>query len=125
MSDVLNKILETLTEEQKKQLANDLLGSLTKEEEAVSQGSVNEDFTVNRQEEPKNRKTPVRFKKNQWTDEGEDKDLQTDYSKLERTPRKRKAPNKKTVECHVCGKSFSMNSNLVYGEFQRCNRCTR
>lgn len=84
-----------------------------------------EDFTMNRNlNSSKRGREPVKFKKNQWVDDGvEFSEIET--PKSERTPRNRKKPNKKTVECHVCGKEFQLNSNLVYGEFHRCNRCGR
>lgn len=101
----------------------------TNKEEVVSSNPravVKEDFTVVRDESLDQRKTPVKGRKNQWQDEGEFKDTEFDYQKFERmkTPRKRTKPNKKTVECHVCGKTFTMNENLIFGEYIRCNRCT-
>ena len=86
-------------------------------------GAVTEDFKVIRTETINdNRKTPVKFKKNEWEDTGELSDVET--PNFEKTPRKRSKPNKRNVECHVCGREISINENLIYGEFHRCNRCT-
>ena len=126
--DVIKALLDVMTPEQKAEL----LGKLQQQtetpkstEEAVSsnikRNTVTEDFKVVR-EQTASGKTPVKFKKNNWQDNGEFKDVET--PEVKRTPRKRNAPTKKKVECHVCGKEFTMNANLVYGEFIRCNRCT-
>lgn len=89
---------------------------------------VNEDFTVIRDDNSLDqRKSPVRAKNNQWTDTGEDRDPDFDPAKFERmgkAVRNREKSKKRTVECHVCGRDFQVNPNLVYGEFVRCNRCT-
>tara|TARA_R110000796_G_scaffold88809_7_gene191683 strand:+ start:249 stop:671 length:423 start_codon:yes stop_codon:yes gene_type:complete len=135
--DVLKALLDTLSQEQKESLVAKLIADVSepepeaKEEKhetqpASSPRRVNEDFTVNRNENESQRKTSVKFKKNSWVDTGEDRDLDFDYSEHDKrkTPRKRAKPRKQEVECHVCGKPFSINSNLVYGEFHRCNRCT-
>ena len=133
--DIVKTLLESLTEEQKASLVSGLMKELVTEtttkqgEETVSSPTrqeVAEDFTVNRQNH-KNRKIPVKAKKNQWVDDGTfANDTDFDYQKFEKmkTPRKRGQPKKKTVECHVCGKSFSLNANLIHGEYIRCNRCT-
>ena len=125
--DIVKALLESLTPEQKAKLIAGLAETKT-EGEAVSpkkEEGVNEDFTVTRPNLENNRKSPVKFRKNSWQDTGEEKDID-DYEKMSqsRTPRRRGKPKKRNVECHVCGKSFSVNENLVYGEFVRCNRCT-
>lgn len=74
-----------------------------------------------------NRKTEVRAKQNKWRDNGEARDPNfnpEDFERIGRTPRTRQAPKKMELECHVCGKTFSVDKNLVYGEYVRCNRCT-
>jgi hypothetical protein len=129
MSDILKALLDTLTEDQKRDLIQSLTDTVTEKsvettEETVSsknRGNVHEDFTVHR-ESTNNRKTPVKFKKNKWVDTGELSEVET--PNFEKTPRKRGQPNKKQVECHVCGKKFAIHSSLVYGEYQRCNKCT-
>ena len=133
--DIVKALLESLTEEQKANLVSGLMKELVtetpteKSEETVSsnpQAEVGEDFTVTRTPQT-NRKSAVRARKNQWVDNGDiANDTDFDYEKFEKmkTPRKRSQPSKKKVECHVCGKTFAMNSNLIYGEFVRCNKCT-
>ena len=134
--DIIQKLLESLTPDQKANLIDSLLSSNVKsdepetKEESVSskpQTKVNEDFTVTRDNELSRGKTPVRARRNQWVDDGEDRDPDFDpvkFEKMGRTARNRGKAKKKNVECHVCGKTFSINENLVYGEYMRCNRCT-
>lgn len=140
MSDELVKaLLNTMTAEQKAELLNNLMGSLKedapveptpKQEEAVSsepQSNITEDFRVVQNEQLEKRKTPVRAKKNQWVDDGEDRDPNFDPAKFERmgkAARNRGKAKKRTIECHVCGRSFQVNPALVHGEYIRCNRCT-
>ena len=135
--DVLKSLLDNLSQEQKESLVAKLIADVsklkpeTKEEKQEEPPPspprrVNEDFTVEKNEHQIQRKSSVKFKKNSWVDTGEDRDLDFDYSELDKrkTPRKRGKPHKQEVDCHVCGRAFSINSNLVYGEFHRCNRCT-
>jgi len=144
MSDELVKaLLNTMTAEQKSELLNKLMDSLAPssqdqptqqtepiQEETVSStppSNVTEDFRVVRDNDLEKRKSPVRAKKNQWIDEGEDRDPDFDPAKYERmgkTTRNRGRVKKKTIECHVCGRSFQINPSLVHGEYIRCNRCT-
>ena len=135
--DLVKKLLESLTPDQKASLVDSLLNDNVKrdvpevKEEAPPSNpssSVNEDFTVTRGDDfLEKRKTPVRASKNQWVDDGEDRDPDFDPVKFERmgkTSRNRGKAKKRTLECHICGKTFSMNANLVHGEYIRCNRCT-
>jgi len=150
MSDELVKaLLNTMTAEQKSELLNKLMDSLTpssqersdlptkksrledqEQEETVSSippSNVTEDFRVVRDNDLEKRKSPVRAKKNQWVDSGEDRDPDFDPQKYERmgkTARNRGKAKKRTIECHVCGRSFQINPSLVHGEYVRCNRCT-
>lgn len=134
--DIIKSLLESLTDEQKANLVKSLLDTndkkdIPEESEPPKQEEVtpsqqekdDNDFTMNRNSTTsKRRKEAVKFKKNTWKDDkSEFSEIET--PKVRRTPRNRKKPNMVTVECHVCGKEFKMNSNLVYGEFQRCNRC--
>ena len=136
--DIVKTLLESLTQEQKDQLVQNLLNSNVKsgesqpEKEDSDKGDdesldkvVNEDFTVT-SNNLEQRKSVVRARKNNWVDSGEFKDDEVDYEKFEKmkTPRRRGSPKKAEVECHVCGKTFAMNESLIYGEFVRCNRCT-
>jgi hypothetical protein len=140
MSDELVKaLLNTMTAEQKAELLNSLMGSLKEDapaepapiqEETVSskpQSNITEDFRVVQNEQLEKRKSPVRARKNQWVDEGEDRDPDFDPQKFERmgkTSRNRGKVKKRTVECHVCGRDFQVNPAFVHGEYIRCNRCT-
>ena len=82
-----------------------------------------DDFTMNKEvAKSKGRKAPVQAKSNQWQDTGEDRNIET--PQVTRMPRSRPAPQKKDIVCHICRKNFSVNSNLVYGEFYRCDRCS-
>lgn len=135
-NDIVKTLLESLTDEQKAQLVQGLLKSNENEEvpvlkeEAVSskpRSNVTEDFKVVKNDKLEKRKTPVRAKKNQWVDEGEDRDPDFDPAKFERmgrASRNRGKVKKRTVECHVCGRDFQVNPALVHGEYFRCNRCT-
>ena len=135
--DIVKTLLESLTDEQKAQLVQGLLKSNENEEvpvlkeETVSSTprsrNVTEDFRMVNDNTLEKRKTPVRARKNQWVDEGEDRDPDFDPAKFERmgkATRNRGKIRKETVECHVCGKTFSINPSLIYGTNIRCNRCT-
>lgn len=123
-------LLKNLTDEQKQALLEQLMASLSEpkqEEVAVEEPEETtddkNDFTMHKSNsKPKGRREPVKFKKNAWQDDGlEFSDMET--PKVKRTPRNRKKSQKVSVECHVCGKEFQVNANLVYGEYHRCNRC--
>ena len=133
--DIVKALLNSLTPEQKNDLVQSLLNSNVKSDEVTPQdkevsqeSNVKEDFTVTRSEDfLEKRKTVVRARKNQWVDDGEDRDPDFDPAKFERmgrTSRNRGKAKKKTIECHVCGKTFSINASLVHGEYIRCNKCT-
>ncbi len=135
--DIVKTLLESLTDEQKSQLVQGLLQSSENKETSVPkeetvssenpQSNITDDFRVIETDDKlEKRKSVVRARKNKWVDDGEFRDDEVDYQKLEKmkTPRRRGKPKKKQVECHVCGKMFSINENLIYGEFLRCNRCT-
>ena len=141
--DIVKTLLESLTDEQKAQLVQGLMSNMNQtiskppareteieQEETVSsqpRSNVTEDFRVVQNDKLEKRKTPVRARKNQWADEGEDRDPDFDPAKFERmgkAARNRSKVRKKTIECHVCGRSFDVNPTYVYGENIRCNRCT-
>tara|TARA_Y100000992_G_scaffold302684_1_gene278360 strand:+ start:7026 stop:7433 length:408 start_codon:yes stop_codon:yes gene_type:complete len=130
--DIVKALLDSLTPEQKSQLIEGLLNTNVKSDdkrvkaEPTHTSKVKEDFTVSRNEELDQRKKVVKARKNSWSDVGEFRDEDVDYEKFEktRTPRRRGKPKKREVECHVCGKMFSVNENMVFGEYMRCNRCT-
>jgi hypothetical protein len=125
----LDKLLSTLTEDQKKELLSALAleneeGLVENKDPAADPPSISEDFTVTtkNKDTDKKRRTKVKGGKNKWEDTGELSHIETpDFEKTER----RRSPSKKmSVDCHVCGKTFKVNPSLVYGEFHRCNRCT-
>lgn len=122
LKQLLNK--ENFNDESSKETKKDqeAASKTEKEKKEEKEVVVNDDFTVSRNINQTNRKVPVKFRKNEWVDDGELRDIDT--PNFEKTPRNRSKPNKQEVECHVCGKVFSINSNLVYGEYHRCNKCT-
>lgn len=134
----LNNFLNSLTDEQKKQLADALLSSTSNNDTDNKQSeehiirstrsptetvSVGEDFRVIKKAESQQtrRKESVRARKNEWKDTGEFRDIHT--PDFEPTPRKRQPPKKVDVECHVCGRSFKVDQRFVFGEYYRCNKC--
>ena len=131
----MEEFFKSLSPEQKLALAQELMKDLDVPENHVENPveteepvehrevpNVNEDFTVSRNDDSNGRKA-VRARKNRWVDDGaEHMDIET--PDFQRTPRNRSRPKKKKVSCHVCGKSFSVNASLSYGEYHRCNKCT-
>lgn len=135
----MNDFINMLNDEQKQALLKALVGdsptvasvppevkkeSIKHIQSSTPTASVNEDFTIRRQEDTSNvrRKEPVRARKNEWQDTGEFRDIET--PQFERTPRKRQPHKKVEVECHVCGKTFKEDPRYVHGDYYRCNRCT-
>jgi hypothetical protein len=149
MSNDIKAMLENLTEEQKAKLLENLIGLMPNKEpvstsEVVAKplqtpkppqpqqrtqrrAVVNKDFKVERSASTSERqRQPVKAKPNTWADSGEERDPDFNpdkFEKLGRAQRNRAKPNKVEVECHVCGKEFSISPNAKYGEFYRCNRC--
>ena len=111
-------------EELQKLLSKKMIDISSKDKSNVtpdtSENDIAEDFTVNRAPN-KARKSAVKASKNQFVDEGEDKDIETPNVKP--TPRNRRPPKKVQKTCHVCGKKFEILASLVSGEYIRCNRC--
>jgi formylmethanofuran dehydrogenase subunit E len=135
----MNDFINMLNDEQKQALLKALVGdsqtlsSIPQEvkKESIKQiqsstppASVNEDFTMFKQESTSNtrRKEQVRARKNEWQDTGEFRDVET--PQFEKTPRRRQPHKKVEVECHVCGKTFKEDARFVHGDYYRCNRCT-
>lgn len=84
---------------------------------------VNEDFTVSRENKKNDRRRAVRGGKNKWEDTGgEFRDVET--PEFDRTPRRKAAPEKREVDCHICGRVFKVDPRYTYGEHHRCNKCT-
>ena len=138
---MMEDFLKSLSAEQKQKMIQMLMDDTLEESEfTVSSSSdddsdnhsdppenkvaarVNDDFTVSRKEQQNGRQA-VRARKNRWVDDGiEHMDIET--PNVKRTARNRSKPGKKRVECHVCGKTFSINPALAFGEYHRCNKCT-
>ena len=132
MSD-FDSFLSSLNDEQKKKLMEALLpkndDSIKSKKESIRKdkppkpvANVSEDFIVNKDAPNSRRREAVRARKNEWTDNGEHRDIVT--PEFEKTPRNRQAPKKVDLECDVCGRSFKEDSRFVYGERHRCSRCT-
>ena len=128
----MEKLLSSLSEEQRVALTELLQSNLGEEAEelptepAGEQPSVGEDFIIrNRKPNKTKRREPVKAGKNQWKDNGEFKNIETNLPEgFEKTPRRKAPPKKQEVECHLCGKSFKQDARYAYGDFPRCNRCT-
>lgn len=124
MKDFIN----TLNEEQRKALLDALTGkevvtniNIEVKENDV-EDNITEDFRVVKNNSPLSRgRQQVKAGTNTWDDTGEDRHIKT--PEIKATPRNRKPPKKKNVTCYVCGKKNSVNSNLIYGEFYRCDNC--
>jgi hypothetical protein len=145
MSD-MEKFLSSLDEEQKRKLKEALEqdgvreaiegdshlewenegGSTQSKDSASAPPIVEADFVVkNRSLNQNRRRSKVKAGKNQWVDNGEYKDVDTPLPEdFEKTPRRKAAPKKTPVECHMCGKTFKQDSRYSYGDFPRCNKCT-
>lgn len=116
----MDQFLSSLTEEQKAAL----LKALTSKPSDVEQNK-DDSFTVkpkNNINQQQRRREPVKAKENTWTDTGEDKHVST--PQYQPTPRTREKSNKVSMNCHACGKTFSVDPRFVYGEFYRCDRCS-
>jgi hypothetical protein len=128
-----NDFIASLTDEQKAKFMAALSQNTTKPatpapetktQSRQSSVTVGDNFIVTKTEETSSnsrRREPVRAKKNQWTDEGEFRDIETNYG--EKTPRNRPPQKKVDVECSVCGRSFKTDPRYVYGEYHRCSKC--
>jgi len=132
MSD-FDSFLSSLSDEQKQKLMEALMPkadnikqqtkeTIKKNKPPKPVTNVSEDFIVNKDAQNSRRREAVRARKNEWTDNGEHRDIVT--PEFEKTPRNRQAPKKVDLECDVCGRSFKEDSRFVYGERHRCSRCT-
>jgi len=124
----IDKLLASLTEDQKRELQKALDwenegGSVTDNSPDPNPETVGKDFVVKREQSNTGR-TQVKAGKNTWQDTGESRDPEYDEEDREKTPRRRAAPDKVEMSCHVCGRDFKIDPKMVYGEFVRCNRCT-
>lgn len=126
----MNDFINTLSKEQKLALLKALQGedeviapeqNQTKESSSETNKNVSSDFRVSPIKNNNKRREPVRARKNEWVDDGEDRHIETKYGA--RTPRSREPSKKMDVECSVCGRSFKTDPKYVYGEYHRCSRC--
>lgn len=131
-TEQLEQFINTLTEEQKLAFLEALQSKESKptktqmkpEAPPSTTTVVGEDFRVVRGESDNRGRVPVRFRKNEWEDDGEEfMDVKT--PRIERASRNRDKAKKVEVECHVCGRTFQVNPKYVFGDYHRCNRCTR
>lgn len=127
----MKDFVDTLSPEQKKALLEALTDkdnvTLQHIPEATKQETAKEitnSFIVDSKKSLTNnrRREPVRARKNEWVDNGEDRHIETKYGA--RTPRNRESHKKVDVECSICGRSFKADPKYIYGEYHRCNRCT-
>ena len=131
------ELLKNLTTEQKQELLDQLMSSLSdatqevaenQTEQEVPANTINENFrvtTTKTNKQLEKGRTPVRARKNQWVDDGKFQ-LENDeeWSRgRKRIDRNRTKAKKVELECSVCGKMFMEHPSLVYGEYHRCNRC--
>jgi hypothetical protein len=126
----MKDFVDTLNDSQKKALLEALtknsdttLKQIPEEVKQETRSVIGEDFRVS-SIKPNNskRREPVRGRKNEWVDEGEDRHIETKYGA--RTPRSRDPHKKVDVECSVCGRSFKTDPKYIYGEYHRCSKCT-
>lgn len=129
----MKDFVDTLNDEQKQAL----LAALNNKDSAASQAvpeevnqetkrKIVEDFTMHKESSLQNnsRRMPVKARNNTWSDSGtEARGAETETPNIERTPRTRKPPQKKKVNCSVCGKPNTINASLIYGQYYRCDNC--
>ena len=120
--DLVKKLLESLTPEQRNELVQGLLDSNVKSDEVPPQdmevtqkSSVKEDFSVTKSKNfLEKRKSPVRAKRNEWIDDGEDRDPDFDpvkFEKMGRASRNRGKAKKKTLSATFAARlSVSMQT---------------
>jgi len=125
----MKDFIDTLNDSQKKALLDALmqnsettLKDIPEEVKQETKSQIKEDFRVSSIKGNNNkRREPVKARKNEWVDEGEDRHIETKYGA--RTPRNREPSKKMDVECSVCGRTFKTDPKYVYGEYHRCSRC--
>lgn len=119
--------IKSLNKEQREELlrtlqSDDAPKPTKKKEKSRPSSIVNDDFTVVR-DKPSTSRRPVKFNKNVWLDEGDDKDVKTPPIKGGKTKRNRESAGKIEIECSACGNSFYEYESLVYGDFPKCASC--
>ena len=126
--DLVQKMMQLLTPEQKQELAASLLAE-DKPKEAKPPESVNRDvndFTMTR-DKPKPSSTQVEVKQrvNLFTDDGtEHKDEQNKTPEIALTERKRKPTQMVSQVCQVCNNSVEVHPTHKR-DFFTCDKCLR
>lgn len=130
-----DQFIATLSDEQKQALMQSLMQPAqeeqkpkrkprTKTSKPAEKTKTKEDF-ITTSIKTKGAKEPVKFKRNEWYDTGENEKPEEELRTPKYTPkaRDREKSKKVEVECHVCGKTFYEDPRYIYGEFLRCSRC--
>lgn len=126
----LKALVESLTIKEREELLNILSESIStwttmpphiKEMSEDNDSEEKQNFVMNQSSSNTRSRQPVKAGNNTWVDTGESRDIET--PEINKTPRNRKPPKKKSVTCHICGKHRKVNASLVYGEYYRCENC--
>lgn len=126
--DLVQKMLQLLTPEQKQELAASLLQE-DKQEEATPpkvDNVVADDFTMTR-DKPKPKSTQIELKKrvNLFTDDGtEHRDEQNKTPEIPLTERKRKPTQMVSQVCQACNNSVEVHPTHRR-DFFTCDKCLR
>ena len=126
--DLVQKMLQLLTPEQRQELAASLLEEDNKEEDTNTKVDkvVADDFTMTR-DKPKPSSTQVEVKQriNLFTDDGtEHKDEQNKTPEIPPTERKRKPVKMVSQVCQVCNNSVEVHPTHKR-DFFTCDKCLR
>ena len=126
--DLVQKMLQLLTPEQRQELAASLLEEDNKEEDTNTKVDkvVADDFTMTR-DKPKPSSTQVEVKQrvNLFTDDGiEHKDEQNKTPEIAPTERKRKPTQMVSQVCQVCNNSVEVHPTHKR-DFFTCDKCLR
>ena len=126
--DLVQKMLQLLTPEQKQELAASLLREDKQEEVTPPKvdNVVADDFTMTR-DKPKPKSTQIELKKrvNLFTDDGtEHRDEQNKTPEIPLTERKRKPTQMVSQVCQACNKSVEVHPTHRR-DFFTCDKCLR
>ena len=126
--DLVQKMLQLLTPEQKQELAASLLQEDKQEEVTPPKvdNVVADDFTMTR-DKPKPKSTQIELKKrvNLFTDDGtEHRDEQNKTPEIPLTERKRKPTQMVSQVCQACGASVEVHPTHKR-DFFTCDKCLR
>jgi hypothetical protein len=127
----LKSLVESLTIKEREELLTILSDSIStwttmpphiKEMLEGDDSEDKQDFVMNKSSSNTRSRQAVKAGNNTWVDTGESREIET--PEINKTPRNRKPPQKKSVRCHICGKERKVNAALIYGEYYRCDSCT-